>query len=151
MVAGQVKATGAARNGQAVAQASEPFVVADKLADVRTRGVDAFKTVVDVLEKTLQHRFRNGWIAAVRLELLFVTLKVFQDVRLEIGAAAHFHDLKHRAEAEVMVGWVVALQQQLEATEQVFQTQVGADAFVERVFVKDHVKACWLSLQSREQ
>jgi hypothetical protein len=49
----------------------------------------------------------------------------------------------------MVIGGMVALQQRFKATEQVFQTQVGADAFVERVFVKDHVKACWLSLQVR--
>jgi hypothetical protein len=80
-----------------------------------------------------------------------VPLQVFQHIRFEVCAPTDFDDFKNRAEAKMVIGGVVTLQQQLKAAEQVFQTQVSADAFVERVFVKDHVKACWLSLQSREQ
>ncbi len=69
MVGGQVKLTGAARNGRAASNA-----------------VEGFKALIEVLDEEVEGLFGNRGVASVSIELLLVTLNVFEYFRLEFRA-----------------------------------------------------------------
>ena len=94
--------------------------------------------MVDARQQIIQHRFGHRRVAAVACELLLVALKFFQDVRFQIGAATHLHNLKQGGECKVVVNLGGAQQQLFEPTQQVLQSQISADTLVEWVFVKNH-------------
>ena len=86
MVSRQVKLARAARNGAAAANAVQEFVFAERAAHFADHGVERFKALVQLLNDEVEGFFRNGRVAAVGVELLFVTLDVFQNFRFEFRA-----------------------------------------------------------------
>jgi len=67
-----------------------------------------------------------------------VAVQVAQQVRLEVGAGRHFHDLEDRRQGKVVVHRRFARDEFKQTPEQLFQSQIRAQAFVERVLVKNH-------------
>ena len=103
MVGGQIKRTGAAWNGYAVTQCGEPLVVQNVLTNLAHCRVQASKTTLELLQQLVQGFFRHRRVATQCGELLLVTLKVFENVRFQVGAATSFHQLKQGGQREVVV------------------------------------------------
>ena len=64
-----------------------------------------------------------------------MAVKLFQDVRLQVGTRGHVHDLEDGDQREMVVHGFVAWHQQRQPLEQMLKPQHGANALVERVFV----------------
>ena len=139
MVSGQIKFAGAAGNADAAANGGEPIVFGQGMADLTVQLFKLKKAVLHVIQRLQQRRFGNGWIALVAAEALFLAIQIAHDLGLEIGAANHIENLEQRDQGEVVVDSLAALLQMRETVKQPLQPQPGADAFIEGVFVQDHL------------
>ena len=119
---------------------SQSFSVSDWPA-LPGRLFSAVKQRVELADHLVEHGFGDRRVAAVAVERLLLLVQVLHHVGLQVGARGDVHHFEDRGQGVVVVERVVARDQFAEAAEQVFQPQVGADAFVERVFVEDHAWA----------
>jgi hypothetical protein len=83
-------------------------------------------------------RLGNGGIAPVAVELVLVLFDVLENIGFEIGTRGHVHDLKNGDQRVVVVQRMLARNQLAQPPKQLLQAQVGSEAFVKGVFVKDH-------------
>src|SRR6185369_16702332 len=134
----QVEFAGAPRNADPAADAHEPFVVRQRLACLARQQVQGREASFEFADDLVQHRFGNGWIAAITVEEVFLFFQVLHRIGLQVRARRHIHDFENRGECVVMIDRVRTRDQLPKAAEQVLQAQVGANAFVEGVFVEDH-------------
>jgi len=151
VVGWQVKFARASGNPGAAANAHEPVVLGEGLSGLARQPVQGHKTVVELLNDLLQCRLRDGRIAPVAGEQLFLLVQIFQDIGFQIGPHGHVHDFEQRGQREVMVQWVVARHQFAQPAEQVFQPQVGPDAFIEWVLVQNHAEASSVRIIARSR
>ena len=86
MVGRQIELAGTARNGCAAANAVEEFTFAERTAQLANHAVEGFKALVQLLDDEVECLLGNGRVAAVSIELLFVTLNVFENFRFELRA-----------------------------------------------------------------
>jgi hypothetical protein len=93
--------------------------------------------LVDLADHLVQRRFGDVRVAAVAQQHAAVALQFLEDVRLQVGARGHVHDLEDGDQREMVVHGLVAWHQQRQPLEQVLKPQHGANALVERVFVQD--------------
>src|SRR5690606_23322847 len=91
----------------------------------------------DAAKHLVEHAFLHGGVAAPGHELVLVAVELLEQVALEVGAGGHVHHFKDGDQREMVVDRAVAPHQVMQAREQVFQPQHGADAFVEGIFVKN--------------
>ena len=129
------------RSRHAVAQAAEEFAVRDTLAQPRALGDEALVASIDVGQQFIEHVFRDRGVATVTAELLFVAFEFFENVRFQIGAPTHIDDFEQRGQRKMVIHVSGSQQQLFKSPKQVFQTQIGANSFVEWVFVKNHKSA----------
>ena len=149
VVGGQIEATGATRNTRAAADTHEPFVFGQRLTCLARQGVKAGEAVVQLGNDAVQHRLGNRRVATVGVENVFLLFQIFQHLGLQVGPGGHIHDLENRGECVVVLQGVNAGHQLPQALEQLFESQVGPDAFVEGVFVQDHAAGFqWLANHS---
>ena len=139
MVSGQIKFAGAAGNANAAADGGEPIVFGQGMADFSVQLLKLEKAVLHVIQRLQQGRFGNGRIALVTAKALFLAIQIAHDLGFEIGSADHIENLEQRDQGEVVVDRLAALLQARETVKQPLQPQPGADAFVEGVFVQDHL------------
>ena len=140
VVGRQVKFAGAAGNAGAAAQAFEPVVLAQFLAQF-ARGIGQVEQAFfELLEQALQDFGGDGRVAAVGGHGLALAVQVFENVGFEVRSAADVEDFKQRDQGEMVVQRVIALLQRKEAGKQMLQTQIGANFFVKRIFVQNHAQ-----------
>ena len=101
---------------------------------------ELLESVVQLRQKGVERRLGNGRVAAERAHVRFLLVEVLQHLGFQVGAAGDVHHLEDGDQRVVVVKRAVARQQLAEAANQVLQPQVGANAFVERVFVQDHAE-----------
>ena len=139
VVDGHVKLTAAPRDAAAVAECFEPLVplqqVAAGLAAQRTKLRGAF---LHLRQYSVEHGLGDGRVATPSLNLLFLAIKVFERVGLEVGAVGGLKQLEQRHQRKVMIQRTVTLDELLKALKQVPKPQISAYALVEGIFVKNH-------------
>ena len=79
MVGRQVKLAGATRDGCAASNAVEEFTFAQGAAHFANHVVQRFKALVELFNDQVKGLLRNGGVAPVAIELLFVALNVFEN------------------------------------------------------------------------
>ena len=108
------------------------------MAGLAVLRVQRGETVVDLADDAVEHVLGNRGIAAVAVELLLVPFEVLEHVGLEIGAGSDVHDLEDGHQRVVVIERMGSRNQLAQAAEQLLEPQIGSQAFVERIFVKDH-------------
>ena len=141
IVGRQVKFTGPTRDADTAAYAHQPVVFCQRLPGFARQAVQRLKTDVKLSDHRVKHTLGNGRVAAVSIQMGFLLVQVFKDIGFEIGACAHIHDFKQGGQRKVVVHRRFASQQLAESDKQMFQPQIGANALVKGVFVKDHANS----------
>ena len=138
VVAGQIEGAGAAGNARAIADGHQPFVLDQQLTGFTILLAQLGVGGVDLTNDFVEHLDGNHRAGAVGVELLTLALQVFEQIRLQIGARSHIHDLEKRGDRKMVIDIAVALQEHIQTAQQILQPQVGAHAFVEGVLVNNH-------------
>ena len=134
-IGGQVEGARSARNTDPAANAHEPVVFRQALTGLAGLTIERGETVLQPRDDLVQHRLRNRRVTPVGVEGLFLFVQVFEHIRLQIRARTHIHYLKNSSNGKVVVQRGRAKHQLRQPKEQVFETQIGANALVEGVFV----------------
>ena len=101
-------------------------------------GVERLETTVQLGNHRIECGFRDRRVAPVAVELVFVFFDVFENVGFQVGACRHIHDLENRDQRKVMIERLGTWNQFPQPAEQLLKPQVGSEALVKGVFVKDH-------------
>ena len=134
----QIELTGPTGDADPAADTHQPVIFGQALPRLAAECVQIREAVIQLGDGGVERLFGNGRIAAISIELLLVLLQIFQYVGFHVGAGGHVHDLENGLDREMMIQRVRAVHQLCQASEELLQTQVGSNAFVERVFVQDH-------------
>ena len=135
----QVEFAGATRYADAAANGREPFVLGKGMADFSLHLLQLRKAVLYFVQRLQERRFGNGGVALVAGKALLLAIQIAHDFGLEVGAAGYIEDFEQRDQGKVVVNGLVALLQMRKTVKQPLQPQPGADAFIEGVFVQDHL------------
>ena len=100
--------------------------------------VQGLETPVQLADHVIKSAFGDGWITSKTVKNVFLFVQVFEDIGLEVGTCTHIHDFKDGGERIVVIECLVARDKFCQSKKQVFQSQIGSDALVKGVFVKDH-------------
>lgn len=117
------------------ANTHQPFIVADILPRLALRRHQGAADTVEFTEDGVQGFRLHIRIAAVAQQALALAFEFLQQVGLQVGAAGHFEHVENSCQGNMVLHCMLLLDEELEFVVQVFQTQQGTYAFVERVFV----------------
>ena len=141
MIGGQIEFTGTSGNARAAADAHQPFVFAQMLAEAPFHHQHARRRLFNLFEGFAECVFGNIRVVAERHQYLALAFKLLNEVDLEVGASGHFDGVEQSKESGMMMERVVAITEMSAPLEQVLQPQQRADALVEGLFVGDHARS----------
>ena len=134
----QVELARSAWNPHPAADAHEPVVFRERLSRLAGQAIECTEVAFELVNHFVQNTFGNGRVAAVAVEDLLLFVQIPKYIGLEIGPGTDVHDFKNGGQCEVVIQRIGARHQLGQAQEKVLQPQIGANALVEGVFVKDH-------------
>ena len=138
VVGRNVELAHAPRDAGTLLDAHQPFIVAQRLADLAGVLAQQARGLFDFLNDFVEDVFSNRGVAAQAFHDDLLAIEFLQQVGLQLGAVDDVEDLENTDQRRVVVELVVATQVMLRFDEQVFQTQQCAYAFVEWIVVTGH-------------
>ncbi len=137
-IGGQIEFAGATGNADAAADGHQPVVLRQALAGLAWYIGNLRKAGVELTDHGVKRRFGDCRVAPKTRQGLLLSIEVLEHVRFHVGARGHIHDLEQCLDRVVVIQRVLARHQHSQPFEKLLEPQIGADAFVEGVFVEDH-------------
>jgi hypothetical protein len=119
VIGGQIKCTGAPRDGNAVSDARKKISLTHQLIDFGAQAVQVLKARLNAGEHLKEDILVNAWVLFVGGELIFMFVQVLEHVGLEVCSATHLDDFKKSGEAKVMIHGMLTLEEQIKTAKQV--------------------------------
>jgi hypothetical protein len=130
----QVEATGAARNTAALGDGLEEFVLARAMTDGAVELLNALRDPAQITEHLVE-RFRiDTALRRESIEIAGKPIELLEDLVPDIRARGDSDDIQERPDGAARRARVFLLDEVIQLTEQMFQSQEGTDTFVERMF-----------------